>query len=106
MNQTDLKEFEKSAQQAANLMKMMGHKERLMILCMLIEGELCVYQINGRIPLSQSALSQHLATLRKNDLVETRRDSQTIYYRIKGYEASRIIGALKEIYCPQKGEEL
>lgn len=70
------------AGEAAQLMKTLGHETRLMVLCTLSEGELSVGQLNELVSLSQSALSQHLSVLRRDGLVETRRESQTIYYSL------------------------
>jgi len=88
------------AADAANLMKALGNESRLMILCMLAEGERTVGQLNQAIPLSQSALSQQLARLRSQGLVDTRRASQTIYYSLANGPADRIIRLLHDIYCP------
>ncbi|WP_425353272.1 ArsR/SmtB family transcription factor [Salinicola aestuarinus] len=76
------------------LLKAMANESRLRILCLLIEGEQCVTQINRRLGMSQSALSQHLAVLRHETLVETRRSAQTIYYSLKGNAAWHVIAAL------------
>ena len=95
----EMQEFEKNAERASLVLKTMSNKERLMILCMLLERELCVSELNNCVPLSQSALSQHLAVLRKNNLVATRRESQTIYYSVKGEAPTKIIAVLKELYC-------
>jgi DNA-binding transcriptional ArsR family regulator len=70
-----------------------------MILCALAEGEHSVGQLNDRIELSQSALSQHLAVLRRNGLVETRRESQTIYYSLSEGPAAKVIDLLHDMYC-------
>jgi DNA-binding transcriptional ArsR family regulator len=93
-------ELQKHAAKAARMLKSLSNENRLMILCSLIEGELSVGELNQRIPLSQSALSQHLGYLRKQDLVTTRRVSQTIYYQLKGDDAIQIIQVLQTIYCP------
>ena len=93
-------ELQKHAAKAARMLKSLSNENRLMILCSLIEGELSVGELNQRIPLSQSALSQHLGYLRKQDLVATRRQSQTIYYQLKGDDAIQIIQVLQTIYCP------
>jgi DNA-binding transcriptional ArsR family regulator len=68
-------------------------------MCILTEGELSVGQLNQRIKLSQSALSQHLAVLREQGLVSTRRESQTIYYRLAESRAMNLIEVLHEVYC-------
>ena len=88
------------AADAASLMKALGNESRLMILCTLAEGESSVGALNDCIPLSQSALSQQLARLRKQGLVKTRRESQTIYYSLADGPADRIIHLLHDIYCP------
>jgi len=87
------------AEDAAGLMKALGNESRLMILCMLADGERSVGELNEIIPLSQSALSQQLARLRAQGLVKTRRESQTIYYSLAEGPADRVIRLLHEIYC-------
>lgn len=95
-----LAEIQAHAQQAASLLKALANENRLMILCTLVEGELSVGELNTRIPLSQSSLSQHLASLREAGLVTTRKEAQTVYYQLHGNEAQKIIAALQSIYCP------
>jgi ArsR family transcriptional regulator, virulence genes transcriptional regulator len=87
------------ADDAARLLKALSNRSRLMILCSLAQGELTVGQLNERVPLSQSALSQHLAILRRDGLVHTRRCAQTIYYRLVDGPAGRVIETLHEVYC-------
>jgi len=98
---SSLRQLHKHAAKAASLMKALGNESRLMILCTLGEGERSVSELNETIPLSQSALSQQLARLRSQGLVETRRDSQTIYYRLATGPADRVIHLLHDIYCPE-----
>ena len=76
------------------LLKAMANDNRLHILCLLDAGELSVTELNGHLALSQSALSQHLAILRREELVTTRRSSQTIYYSLQGECARAIIATL------------
>lgn len=87
------------AADAARLLKSLSHEKRLLILCMLVEGEMTVGEINARVAGSQSVVSQHLAVLRRDDLVQTRRDAQTIYYSLQGTGATRIIEVLHELFC-------
>lgn len=87
------------AADAAGLMKALGNESRLMILCVLAEGERSVGDLNTVVPLSQSALSQQLARLRQQGLVRTRRESQTIYYSLADGPADRVINLLHDIYC-------
>jgi ArsR family transcriptional regulator, virulence genes transcriptional regulator len=96
----DLSLFEESAGRAAALLRLLSNEKRLMILCQLADGELSVGEIQSRVALSQSALSQHLALLRDEGVVATRRESQTIYYRVADHAAMRIIETLAELYCP------
>ena len=95
----ELEELMQNADQAASLLKAMSNKNRLMIMCSLFNDELSVGELNKRIPLSQSALSQHLASLRQAGMVSTRRKSQTIFYKISSDAAATIILALKSHYC-------
>jgi DNA-binding transcriptional ArsR family regulator len=95
-----LQAMQEHAQAAANLLKALANENRLMILCTLIGGELSVGELNTRVPLSQSALSQHLASLREAGLVATRKEAQTVYYSLQGDEAQKIITVLQSIYCP------
>lgn len=90
------------AAEAARLMNALGNESRLMILCMLAEGEQSVGALNEAVPLSQSALSQQLARLRRQGLVETRRESQTIFYSLRSGPAEKIIHLLHDIYCPDR----
>lgn len=92
-------EMQAHAADAAALMKALGNESRLMVLCMLTEGERSVSDLNDMIPLSQSALSQQLARLRQQGLVKTRRESQAIYYSLADGPADRIINLLHDIYC-------
>ena len=90
-----------AVEQAALLLRMLGNEQRLHVLCLLLEHqELSVSQILEQVPLSQSALSQHLAKMREEGLVNTRRVSQMIYYRIADPKVERVIDLLKQIYCP------
>ncbi|WP_258870853.1 MULTISPECIES: metalloregulator ArsR/SmtB family transcription factor [unclassified Wenzhouxiangella] len=84
---------------AASLLRALANPTRLMLLCSLVEGEHSVSELNQRIPLSQSALSQHLARLREEHLVATRRESQTIYYRIADPVVLELIAPLHRRFC-------
>src|SRR6056300_1899084 len=89
-----------NAGNAARLMKALANDSRLLILCYLDGKDLSVSELNENLDLSQSALSQHLAVLRRDGLVKTRRDSQTIYYSLEGDQARRIISTLHDMFCP------
>ena len=92
----------KHACEAARLMRAVGNENRLMVLCALADGELSVSDLLERVDLSQSALSQHLAVLRREDLVTTRRESQSIYYSLSSSTAGKLIDFLYKTYCAYK----
>lgn len=101
----DLAQLEANAQQASDLLKSMSNQHRLMILCQLLDQELRVGDLEKRIGLSQSALSQHLARLRRDGLVKTRREAQTIFYSLQGGNASSVIDVLYGLYCGKSAAE-
>ncbi len=92
-------DFLKSVERASALLKAMSNKRRLLILCHLSDGEHSVGELCSLIGLSQSALSQHLAKLRHDDLVKTRRSAQSVYYSIAPGEVESILGTLHRLYC-------
>ncbi|MFT5163209.1 MAG: DNA-binding transcriptional ArsR family regulator [Alteromonadaceae bacterium] len=95
----DMEKMRVQAGKAVSLLKAMSNENRLLILCHLGEREMSVSELNVCIDLSQSSLSQHLARLRKDGLVSTRRESQTIYYSINNDIAMKLIGLLHGEYC-------
>ena len=100
----DLSVVESKAESATALLKAISNDKRLLILCALHRGELNVGQLERAIQLSQSALSQHLARLRQDNLVVTRRDAQTVYYSLVNEDVKRVLWALYDIYgCPTEG---
>ncbi|VTZ27831.1 Transcriptional activator HlyU [Methylocella tundrae] len=95
----NLDEFASRAGNAETFLKALANRHRLMILCELHKGEQSVGVLHEAIGLSQSALSQHLARLREDDLVRTRRESQTIYYSLASEEAQQVIALLYNLFC-------
>lgn len=95
-------QFAAKAGEAAALLKALAHEGRLMILCQLLDGEHAVGALQESVGLSQSALSQHLARLREEGLVATRRESQTIFYRLADPNVARVLDTLASIYCPPR----
>ena len=89
---------EHNYEQATALLKAMSNPHRLWVLCHLARGEKCVGELEEIVGLSQSALSQHLARLRHDGVVKTRRDAQTIYYSLRGDEALTILDSLASLY--------
>lgn len=97
-------EFARQAGEATSLLKAMANEFRLLVLCYLAEsGELSVGELADRIGLSQSALSQHLAKLREEGLVATRKEAQTVFYRVCDPKAEQLLALLHELFCPNLG---
>lgn len=96
----DFSGMERHAEEAARLLRSLGNANRLMVLCALCGGEKSVGELNALVPLSQSALSQHLAVLREEALVTTRRDGQTVYYSVPDSPALKILEVLHGTFCP------
>lgn len=97
---TSMADFAERATEAAGLLKALANEKRLMILCKLLEeGEMSVMSLCDNVGLSQSAMSQHLAKMREEKIIDFRRDSQTIYYHVSSRDVNRILKTLKSIYC-------
>jgi DNA-binding transcriptional ArsR family regulator len=93
--------LQQGAARAAALLRAVGNENRLLVLCLLIaQGEMSVGALNEMVPLSPSALSQHLARMREEGLVAYRREAQTLYYRIDDPNVAKLIATLKDIFCP------
>lgn len=97
--QLKLDQMRASALEACTVLTALGNPHRLMILCQLVDGEQRVADLLTATGISQSSLSQHLARLRRDGLVRTRRESQAIYYRLDSPETARLIRTLYDIYC-------
>lgn len=95
----NLEEMEKNSAQAVVLLKAMANERRLQILCLLHNQELSVGELSAQLKLSQSALSQHLAWLRRDELVVTRKEAQTVYYTLHSEEVKKMIELLHHLYC-------
>ncbi len=93
--------MEAAAAEAAAMLRLLANERRLVLLCLLIaEGEAHVGRLAERVGLSQPAVSQHLARLRDDGLVATRRTGTTIHYRIADPRVARVIATLKDVFCP------
>lgn len=90
------------AEDAEKYLKNIANKTRLMILCSLLENELSVSDLLSRIAVTQPVISQHLALLRESEMVATRRDGQTIYYRLADERVERTIALLYEFFCKEE----
>ncbi len=93
--------LEEGAARAASMLRALGHEQRLLVLCLLIEhGEMTVGALLEQVSLSASALSQHLARMREEGLITYRRESQTLHYRIADPNVVKLVATLKAIFCP------
>lgn len=95
----DLSELAENAATAERFLKELANGKRLMVLCTLMDQEMSVAQLNERVPLSQSALSQHLARLREAGFVQTRKQSQTVFYSLSDERVRRLIPVFYELFC-------
>lgn len=95
----DLERMTASAAEASRFLRILANEKRLLTLCRLMEGECSVGRLADLVGLSQSALSQHLNRLRQDGLVETRRDGQTIHYRLADRRVATLIALLYEQFC-------
>ncbi len=96
----DVNEIEHNVGVAVNLLKALSNEKRLLIVCALYKGEKSVGELEEIVGLSQSALSQHLARLRRDKLVRTRREAQTIYYSLEDEATNEVLHCLYDIYSP------
>ena len=92
------------AAHAVELLKAMANEWRLMILCQLAEGEKTVSDLQSLLGLSQSALSQHLAVLRREKIVKARKHAQSVSYSLAGDDAPKVMQTLHEVFCETRGE--
>lgn len=97
--------FSIQASEAAAVMRSLSNEARLLVLCHLSESfELSAGELTRRVGLSQSALSQHLARLREDGLVATRKEAQSVFYRVADGKVHRVLALLHELYCPELGK--
>jgi DNA-binding transcriptional ArsR family regulator len=100
-----LGELHDKASHAVELLKAMANEWRLMILCQLAEGEKTVSELQSVLGLSQSALSQHLAVLRRERIVQSRKHAQSVSYSLAGTDAPRVMHTLLEVFCEKRGDK-
>ncbi len=96
---TELGRIASNAKKATNFLKALAHESRLLILCILAEGEKSVGELEDLLNLRQPTVSQQLARLRADGLVSTRRDGKAIYYKLASEEARVVIGAVYDVFC-------
>lgn len=97
----DIDQLRENAGAAGQLLKALGNPDRLLLLCQLVHGEMNVGELEDRLKIVQPTLSQQLGVLRREGLVDTRRDGRQIYYSISSPQALAVIETLYALYCPQ-----
>ena len=102
---SEMQELHDMAAHAVELLKAMANEWRLMILCQLAEGEKTVSELQAILGLSQSALSQHLAILRRERIVQARKHAQSVSYSLSGEDASKVMETLHDVFCAGQGEK-
>jgi len=100
---SDMSALEDCVEPAARLLKLLASEQRLLLLCRLLEGEASVGDLASHAKLAQSAASQHLAKMRAEGLVTTRREAQTIFYRLDNPAAVEVLGVLQSLYASPNG---
>ena len=95
----NLKQMRETAPKVSELMKVLSNEHRLMILCQLAEGEKSVGELAELLGVRQAALSQQLALLRKDGMVQTRRQAQNVFYSLAREDVRSLMGFLYETYC-------
>ncbi len=103
LSEEKLDQMAESAREASVFLKVLAHEARLMILCYLVDGEKSVKELEDLLSLRQPTVSQQLARLRLEGLVDTRRDGKTIYYSLNSDRARRIIEVIYDLFCPTDG---
>lgn len=103
----NLQEMQAAAARACALLKTLGNPDRLLLLCQLTQGEFCVSEFESMLGIRQPTLSQQLAILREEKLVDTRREGKQIYYSLASKEATAVMQVLYELFCikPQEGND-
>ena len=102
----DSEVMERAADQASELLKALSNRHRLLIICQLIDGERSVGELAEFLNLRDSTVSQHLALLRKDGLVASRRDAQTIFYSIASEPARAVLKTLYQVFCAPKSARM
>ncbi|EII3002263.1 helix-turn-helix transcriptional regulator [Vibrio cholerae] len=95
----EMDEMKKNAEEVAELLRVMAHPERLMVLCQLTQSEMGVGQLQQGSTLSQSAFSQHLTVLRKQGIIQARKESQQVFYRLADSRITALIQSLQNVFC-------
>jgi DNA-binding transcriptional ArsR family regulator len=99
-------DINESAKLASDFLKTLANQNRLVILCALVDGEKNVTQLEEILNVRQPTLSQQLARLRADKMVETRRESKQVYYKLSNYDAELILELIFELFCTGGSEDM
>ncbi|MES2298663.1 MAG: metalloregulator ArsR/SmtB family transcription factor [Pseudomonadota bacterium] len=99
-DQLDIEQMQRGAEAATAMLRVLANRDRLMLMCQLSQGELCVSELEEQLAIRQPTLSQQLGILREQGLVATRRDGKKIYYSVGDERAIALLGVLYSLYCP------
>jgi len=99
MEAVDISTMKKNAAEVSELLRIMAHPERLMVLCQLTKGEVGVGMLQQGSSLSQSAFSQHLTVLRKHGIIQARKESQQVFYSLADTRVAQLIHSLQNTFC-------
>lgn len=99
MEAVNIDQMKSNAVEVSELLKIMAHPERLMVLCQLTKGEVGVRQLQQSSSLGQSAFSQHLTVLRKHELIKARKESQQVFYSLADSRVAQLIQSLQTVFC-------
>lgn len=95
----EIDEMKKNAEEVAELLRVMAHSERLMVLCQLTKSEMGAGQLQQSSSLSQSAFSQHLTVLRKHGIIQARKEAQQVFYSLADSRIAALIQSLQNVFC-------
>ena len=98
----DIDRLRQGASRAVRALKLLGNEDRLLLLCQLSQGEMCVSSLEERLAIRQPTLSQQLGVLRAEGVVRTRRDGKNVYYRVSDPSLVEILNVLYGLYCPKE----
>ena len=104
LSQREMDEMFSQARDATEMLKVMSHEGRLLILCVLLDGEKSVGEIEESVGLAQATVSQHLSRLRLDRILATRREGRQIYYRIVDNKVTTLISTLYSLFCKKSGK--
>jgi len=98
----DIATLRRGASRAVGALKLLGNEDRLLLLCQLSQGEMCVSDLEEALDIRQPTLSQQLGVLRNEGVVATRRDGKRIFYSVADAKVMRVLEVLYQLYCPKE----